>query len=360
MDKIRDLNVSYVHFGQPCRYWTRLNLANGMTREETHPMGIHQKKAKKKSNKVQKNDLALKERAANFQMQIFSNIVNQLQQHYPEVAFSLENGTSTFIWDTPQMKTIAEHKAVKKYNFDCCAYGAPFKKKTSWLTNSPLLSDLKVAKCNCQIDNHVRVEGSNAERAAAYFPSFCFHLAMLMMVGGGFTEIEITTDLNNELWKNMTDNQHEGVRESLNRLASESLNRLATKRPETTPMPITSPAWGEINLEDELTKHKSVLGENEANAFDLEKGTRKHGLQKEVEEFCSICGYEQDEDENRVNEGGCTGCPKTFHNHRNCMQYLCGGNRVTGRGWKKDAGVEVDKWTCAQCQSDSDPEEEEE
>jgi hypothetical protein len=176
------------------------------------------------------------------------------------------------------------------------------------------------------------------------------------MVGAGFTEIEITTDLNNELWKNMTDNQHEGVRESL--------NRLATKMPETTPMPITSAAWGKINLEDELTKHKSVLGENEANAFDLEKGTRKPGLEKEVEEFCSICGYEYEQDEDGKGVwkkgGGCISCPKTFHKHRNCMQYLCGGNRVTGRGWKKDAGVEVDKWTCAQCQSDSDPEEEEE
>ena len=168
-------------------------------------MGRHEKKAKKKANKVQKNDLALKERAANFQMQIFVNIVSLLQQHHPKVAFFLENGASTFIWDTPQMQTIAAHEGVYKYDFTCCAYGAPFKKETSWLTNSPLLRDLKVAKCNCQIDNHVQVEGSNAERAAAYFPSFCFHLAMLMMVGGGFTKIE---DLNNDVWKTMTDDQH--------------------------------------------------------------------------------------------------------------------------------------------------------
>jgi hypothetical protein len=118
-------------------------------------------------------------------------------------------------------------------------------------------------------------------------------------------------------------------------------------------------------LKYELEKHKSVLGENEANAFDLEMGTRKPrkpGLEKEVEEFCAICGYEYEQDEDGKGVwkkgGGCTGCPKTFHNHRNCMQYLCGGNRVTGRGWKKDA--RVDEWTCAQCQSDSDPEEEEE
>ena len=37
MKKIIDLNVNYVHFGQPCRYWTQLNTSNGMVRLSHRP-----------------------------------------------------------------------------------------------------------------------------------------------------------------------------------------------------------------------------------------------------------------------------------------------------------------------------------
>ncbi|GMI37984.1 hypothetical protein TrRE_jg13435 [Triparma retinervis] len=76
-----------------------LNMANGMTRDKKHPLGKH-----KKGLPTKKTDQALKERAANYQMSIFTNIVRILQRDYPKVAWSLENGKTSFIWQTPQIK----------------------------------------------------------------------------------------------------------------------------------------------------------------------------------------------------------------------------------------------------------------
>ena len=102
------------------------------------------------------------------------------------VIFLIENPWMSFLWDQPEWKELASHERVGFFTTDCCVWGAPWRKRTSFLTNSYLWGCKLLCACQKPI-NHIQLKGYSSRNkmpwtkvAEAYPIRLCNTLALYL------------------------------------------------------------------------------------------------------------------------------------------------------------------------------------
>ena len=129
--------VRYVHFGTPCRVFSRArhNLKNFRTARRHESEGVA---------------LAL------FTVRCI-RILLRVGGY-----FSVENPLHSRLWDFAPLQSVFRHRDSIFVRWDMCRFGAPYKKPTAILTNMNVLTGLGLlCRCNCR---HQQLRGSETRR----------------------------------------------------------------------------------------------------------------------------------------------------------------------------------------------------
>ena len=125
--------IWFVHLGTPCTVWSRArrNIKNVRRAREKERVGVA--------------------------LALFSARVLRLCLRLG-IFFSLENPQTSRLWEFGPIKDIFRHRAVYFFTTHMCAWGVPYKKPTSILTNCKNLSSLQI---KCAKDHvHQQLRGS--------------------------------------------------------------------------------------------------------------------------------------------------------------------------------------------------------
>lgn len=163
---IRGKHIWCVHFGTPCTAWSRAR----------HGIKNH-KKARRKEHFAIATAL------------FTARAIRECIKH--GVLFTLENPTSSRLWQFKPIEDLFRERHVCFFSFDLCRYGMPYKKRTSLMTNEPSFRELGLLCCGGHVHEHlkgttrVEINGKNVHRnrtriAGAYPPRLCRQWAQIL------------------------------------------------------------------------------------------------------------------------------------------------------------------------------------
>ena len=169
--RIRQREFHWVHMGPPCTSFCRwfLLTCKSCSRTPENPAGLEEN---------------LKERIGNTLARICVSLARACQAS--GTSWTVENPRSSYLWRLPEYIALAREPGVEFVHVTMCAYGAPYLKRTSFLTNAPWVRGAASA-CSCtqrheRLQGSVRVGGRTVHRtalAAAYPRALCERLVAL-------------------------------------------------------------------------------------------------------------------------------------------------------------------------------------
>ena len=162
---------TWVHMGPPCTSFCRwfLLTCRSCTRTESNPTGL---------------ETNLKEKRGNVLARVCVRLARACQTS--GTSWSVENPRTSYLWRLPEYVTLCREVGVEFVHLTMCSYGAPYLKRTSFLTNARWMRGAG-SMCTCmqtheRLQGTVRVGGRSVHRtalAAAHPRALCQQLASL-------------------------------------------------------------------------------------------------------------------------------------------------------------------------------------
>lgn len=123
--------VWWVHLGTPCCVWSRAR---------------HNIKDFKKARRKEQQGVAV----ALFTYRVVKECLRR------GVRFSIENPSSSRLWQFGPILELAQHKQVRFVTWDMCQYGTPYRKRTTILTNEPHFQNLERRCTRDHVHEHLK------------------------------------------------------------------------------------------------------------------------------------------------------------------------------------------------------------